>query len=155
MSKNEFGVAEAYQIPDELWQEIETLLPPLPAKKKSGRPRISDRAAMNAIFYLLRTGAQWDALPRSLGAKSTVHDRYQFWVEADLFLKLWQISLAEYDLQIGVDWEWLAADGAMTKAPLGREKNRAKSDGPGQGRGQTQLAGGRRGLADLGSGRRR
>jgi transposase len=44
-------------------------------KKKSGRPRMNDRKAMNAIFYILRTGCQWKALPRSLGASSTVHDR--------------------------------------------------------------------------------
>jgi putative transposase len=136
MSELDFGVSQAYQIPDELWQEIETILPPLPPKKKRGRPRMSDRQAMTAVFYLLRTGGQWEALPRSLGAKSTVHDRYQWWVEHDLFLKLWQISLQEYDLQIGLDWEWQAADGAMTKAPLGREKNRQKSDRPGQARGQ-------------------
>ena len=93
---------------------------------------MSDRQAMTAIFYLLKTGGQWKSLPRSLGASSTVHDRYQWWIGHDVFLKLWQLSLAEYDAQIGLDWEWLAADGAMTKAPLGREweKNRQKSDRP-------------------------
>jgi hypothetical protein len=28
----------------------------------------------------------------------------------------------DYDEQVGIDWDWLAADGAMTKAPLGGEK---------------------------------
>ena len=49
------------------------LLPTIPHKKKAGRPRMNDRQAMNAIFYILRTGCQWNALPRSLGASSTVH----------------------------------------------------------------------------------
>ena len=40
-------------------------------KKKAGRPRMDDRKAMSAIFYVLRTGCQWNALPRSLGASST------------------------------------------------------------------------------------
>ena len=40
-------------------------------KKKTGRPRMDDRKAMNAIFYIARTGCQWKALPRSLGASST------------------------------------------------------------------------------------
>ena len=44
-------------------------------RKKTGRPRMNDRTAMNTIFYVLRTGCQWKALPRSLGASSTVHDR--------------------------------------------------------------------------------
>ena len=33
---------------------------------------MDDRKAMSAIFYVLRTGCQWNALPRSLGASSTV-----------------------------------------------------------------------------------
>jgi len=35
------------------------------------RPRLSDRKAFEAIVYVLRTGIQWDALPRELGASST------------------------------------------------------------------------------------
>jgi len=46
---------------------------------------MNDRKAMDAIFYILRTGYQWNALPRSLGASSTVHDRFQEWREAGLF----------------------------------------------------------------------
>ena len=128
MAQSNYGVAEEYCIPDELWQEIETILPPLPPKRKAGRPRMSDRQAMTAVFWLLRTGAQWNALPRSLGARSTVHDRYSWWVDHDVFLKLWQIGLKEYECQFGLNWQWQAADGTMTKAPLGREKNRQKSN---------------------------
>src|ERR1700674_2973535 len=32
------------------------------------------------------------------------------------------ISLLDYDALKGIDWEWQAMDGAMTKAPLGEEK---------------------------------
>jgi transposase len=39
--------------------------------------RMDDRKSMNGIFYVLRTGCQWKALPKSLGAASTVHDRFQ------------------------------------------------------------------------------
>ena len=35
-------------------------------KKKTGRPRMDDRKAMSAIFYVLRTGCQWKALPRMI-----------------------------------------------------------------------------------------
>ena len=52
------------------------LLPPLKKKERFGHPRMDDRKAMSAIFYVLRTGCQWKALPRSIGAPSTaVHDR--------------------------------------------------------------------------------
>jgi putative transposase len=36
---------------------------------------------MTAIVYVLRTGCQWKALPRSLGAASPGHDRVQAWRE--------------------------------------------------------------------------
>ncbi|MCL6432251.1 MAG: IS5 family transposase [Anaerolineae bacterium] len=113
------GVALEYQIPDELWERIEPLLPEPKPKKKSGRPRMDDRQAMTAIFYVLRTGCQWKALPRRLGAASTVHDRFQEWAEAGVFERMWQAGLMEYDERVGIEWEWQAMDGAMTKAPLG------------------------------------
>ena len=82
---------------------------------------MDDRQAMTAIFYLLRTGCQWSALPKSLGAKSTVHDRFQEWQQAGVFEKLGRAGLLEYDLAVGLDFEWQSMDGAMTKAPLGGE----------------------------------
>lgn len=118
----DYGVAPEYQIPDEMWAEIEPLLPQPKPKKKVGRPRMSDRQAMNAIFYLLRIGTQWNALPRSLGAHSTVHDRFQQWREAGVFEELWREGLLEYNEQKGIQWEWQAMDGAMTKAPLGKKR---------------------------------
>jgi len=44
------------------------------------------------------------------------------WVEAGVFLKLWQAGVEQFDELCGIDWDWLSMDGAMTKAPLGGEK---------------------------------
>ena len=107
------GVDPLYQIPDELWNRIKVLLPILKPKKKSGRPRMDDRKAMNGVFYVLRTGCQWKALPRSLGAPSTVHDRFQEWRQAGLFKRLWREGLIEYDVKEGLDWKWQSIDGWM------------------------------------------
>jgi putative transposase len=90
---------------------------------------MDDRAAMTAIFYLLRTGCQWNALPRTLGASSTVHDRFQEWERAGVFERLWQAGILKYDELKGLDWEWQAMDGAMTKAPLGGKRHGPQSDG--------------------------
>jgi putative transposase len=78
-----------------------------------------DRQAFAAILYVLRTGIQWNALPRHLGADSTVHDRFQEWARAGFFQQLWEVGLLAYDDLVGIDWAWQAADGAMTKAPFG------------------------------------
>ncbi len=89
---------------------------------------MDDRQAMTAIAYVLRTGCQWKALPRSLGAASTVHDRFQAWREARVFARLWQAGLLLYEELKGLEWEWQAMDGAMTKAPLGGETGGQASD---------------------------
>lgn len=43
-------------VADRLWKEIKPLLPPERAKPKGGRPRVSDRACLTGIVYVLRTG---------------------------------------------------------------------------------------------------
>lgn len=56
-----------------------------------------------AIFYVLTTGIQWKAIPRCLGAASTVHDRFQEWVRAGVFEALWTTGLVEFDASVGLD----------------------------------------------------
>lgn len=75
------------------------------------------------FFYVLHTGCQWQALDQTeLCAHSTAHDRFQEWVKAEVFLKLWQVGVEQFEELGGIDWDWLSMDGAMTKAPLGGEK---------------------------------
>ena len=69
---------------------------------------MDDRKAMSAIFYVLRTGCQWNALPRSLGASSTVHDRFQEWRKAGVFKQMWIDGLAMYDKK---NWDRLEMAG--------------------------------------------
>jgi transposase len=133
-------VDDGWCIPGELWKQIEPLLPPKNPQPKGGRPWTADRQAMDGIFYVLRTGCQWKALPRAIGAGSTVHDRFQQWVEAGVFRRLWEAGLLEYDALKGLDWEWQAMDGAMTKAPLGGKRNRSQSHRPRQERHEAEPA---------------
>src|SRR5262245_23436435 len=130
-----------FRISDALWT---VLAPLLPARVNThrfggGRPRVPDRRCADAIFYVLRTGCQWEALNQTeLCAKSTAHDRCQVWGAADVFLKLWQAGVDQFDELQGIEWDWLSMDGAMTKAPLGGEKNRPESHRSRQRRGQAQ-----------------
>ena len=127
-------------LPDELWECIQPLLPPRkPHPLGCHRPRVDDRRAMDAIFFVLRTGCQWNALQDTgLCSSSSAHRRFQEWAAAGVFLALWKHGLAAYDALQGIDWEWLAMDGAMTKAPLGGEKSRQESDRPREDRHQTE-----------------
>lgn len=119
-----------FRISDALWEVLQPLLPVRVNKHRfgGGRPRVPDRRCADGIFYVLRTGCQWQALNETeLVAHSTAHDRYQEWVEADVFLKLWQAGVERFDELQGIDWDFASMDGAMTKAPLGGEKNRPQS----------------------------
>jgi putative transposase len=111
---------EPWRVSDEFWEKVQPLIPPTPSHAKGGRTRMDDRQAFAAMIYVLRTGIQWNALPRQMGASSTVHDRYQEWERLGFFEQLWRAGLLEYEELEGIEWEWQAIDGAMTKAPLGR-----------------------------------
>jgi transposase len=96
---------------------------------------------MNGILFVLRTGCQWNALNATgICSSSTAHRRFQQWVRAGVFAKLWEQGLTEYDELKGIDWRWQAMDGAMTKAPLGGEKNRPQPHGSSQRRREAKLA---------------
>jgi putative transposase len=117
-----------HQIPDALWERMVPLLPKYRPSPKGGRPRLPLRNVANGIFYVLLTGAQWKAMPSEFGSGSAIHAYFQEWVERGVFAKLWRLALEEYDQLQGIDWQWQSLDGAMTKAPLGGEKNRQKPD---------------------------
>ena len=132
-----------YRISDELWEKIEPLLPKHKNSHRfgGGRPRVPDRQAMDGIFFVLRTGCQWNALNETgICSSSTAHLRFQQWTVAGVFQRLWAMGLKDYDELQGIDWSWQSMDGAMTKAPLGGGKMRSQPHGSGQGRRQTQPA---------------
>src|SRR5438552_2530829 len=135
--------AKGFLIPDELWARIAPLLPTHKNTHRfgGGRPRASDRSCMDGIFFVLRTGCQWKALSATgICRSSTAHDRFQKWVKAGVFRKLWAAGLMEYDRLKGIDWAWLSMDGVMTKAPLGGGKIGTKSYRSRQSRRQTLAA---------------
>ena len=120
-----------FRVSDALWSVLQPLLPKHENTHRfgGGRPRVADRRWADGIFYVLRTGCQWEALNQTdVCAKSTAHDRFQAWTQAGVFLKLWQAGVAQFDELQGLDWDWLSRDGALTKAPLGGKKNRTQSD---------------------------
>jgi hypothetical protein len=71
-------------------------------------PNITGRLLHFALLELISLRNPWD-------------DRFQVWAEAGVFLTLWQAGVKQLDDLCGIDWDWLAMDGALTKAPLGGE----------------------------------
>ena len=135
---------QEFFISDALWELIEPLVPVREKRVHPlgcHRPRVPDRQVLDGIFFVLRTGCQWKALDATgICSGSTAHARFQEWERAGFFVLLWQAALCGYDALEGLDWSWLALDGAMTKAPLGGGKNRPQSLRPCQKRRQEKPA---------------
>jgi len=117
--------SDRYRMPNELWTRIESLLPDVPqfSSPKGGRPRLQKRRPIaDGIFYKMRTGCQWNAIPRIFGASSTIHHYFQEWVELGIFEQVWDMALQEYEELRGTSWKHQSLDTASIKAPLGGEK---------------------------------
>jgi transposase len=146
-----------FSVSDALWSRFQPCMTPRVNTHRfgGGRPRRDDRSCLDGIFFVLRTGCQWKALDATgICPGSTAHDRFARWCEDGTFERFFHAGLLDYDELVGIDWSFLAMDGAMTKAPLGGKGHRQEPHRPGQARGQTQPAGRGRGRAAGGGGRR-
>jgi len=76
---------------DEQWAILGPMIPPAKQNTQGGRPRKVDmREVLNTLFYLNRSGCQWDMLPHDLLPKSTVYDYFAQWREDGTWAKLVQ-----------------------------------------------------------------
>jgi transposase len=117
------------RVPDAIWKRMKKLIPQHRRSSKVGRPRLDPRRVADGIYYVMRTGCPWKAVPPQFVSGSSLHRYFQEWCERGVFRRLWKQGLMEYDRRRGIGWRWLSLDTAMNKAPLGGEKNRAKPDG--------------------------
>ena len=108
-----------WRTPDELWEKIEPILAQYDPPKSTGRSRVDQRAALDAIIFRLRTGCQWNRLPREFPDDSSVHQTFQRWITLRVLDRIWAALVEECEALGGVEWEWQAADGAMGKARFG------------------------------------
>ena len=110
-----------WECPDDLWNDfVQPVLERLdPRKPGAGRRRIDPRKALDGMIYQMRTGFQWNALPRRFGDDSSVHRTMQRWIERGVFQEIWAVLIDHCDELDGVDWQWQSADAGMGKARLG------------------------------------
>lgn len=106
------------EIPEGLWKLIEPILPPDKPPGENGRPRVPNRTVLNGILYVLRTGCQWKMVPREYSSGSTCHRRFQTWVRAGIFERIWRVCLQHYDDLQGIDWRFQSLDSATVSAPV-------------------------------------
>lgn len=109
-------------VPDALWERVAPLLP-VPKKKKlgRGRPRASDRAALEAIVFVLRTGIPWEMLPaKQFGLSGmTAWRRLEQWTRAGVFEQLQRDLLNELGQRGQVDFSRASIDSSSVRASKG------------------------------------
>lgn len=111
-----------WEIPDDMWARIEPILRKAYPPAATGRPQIDFRAAINGIIFRMRSGCQWNQLPKRFGDDSSVHRWFQRWVGDGIFEKVWAVLLSECEDLGGVDWQWQAADSVMGKSRFNGQK---------------------------------
>jgi transposase len=106
---------------DELWAVVAPLLPPTPPKPKGGRPRLSDRAALTGILFVLKSGIPWEMLPQEMGCGSgmTCWRRLHDWQQAGVWARLHRVLLDRLGQANAIDWSRACVDSASVPAKRG------------------------------------
>lgn len=121
MSKHQDSrVVDYFRLPRPLWRKVKKCLPKT-KEKTCGRPRVSDQAVVNGIWYVLWTGCQWKVVHRDwFGVSASVlHERFQTWQQQGVFEKVMRQLVTYYAKRRGVKWRWQAIDSKSCAAPLG------------------------------------
>src|SRR5215831_312016 len=111
---------------DELWRRIEPLLPPPKPRRfrYPGRKPLTHRQALTGILFVLKTGINWNDLPRELncGSGSRCRRRLQEWHEQGVWARLHALLLAELQGADRIDWSRAAVDSSFARALGGGEE---------------------------------
>jgi transposase len=108
---------------EELWQTLQTHIPPRPTySPKGGRPPADDRACLTGILYVLREGCRWQKLPsRALDCPSgsTCWRRFHAWTQAGVWSKAHVQLLDLLGEQGLLNLQHIIIDSASTRAQKG------------------------------------
>jgi len=105
-------------LPEELWEEIEPLLPPDEASgHQGGRPRVLNKIVMRGIFFVLCTGIRWEDLPEEIGCSGmTCWRRLRDWQLLSIWDQLHRVLLAALRKAGMLDLSLAVVDSSTTRA---------------------------------------
>lgn len=101
----------AYDISDSVWALLKPCLPGQPGQH--GGIAQDNRRFINAVFWVLRTGSPWRALPPDYGKWGTVHQRFIRWRSSGIWERILELLIDEPDFQ----WLLSAPGGDSIPAP--------------------------------------
>ena len=94
-------------ISDKVWAKLGPLLPG--RKGSRGRMAQDNRRFINAVFWILRTGAPWRDLPADYGDWKNTHRRFSRWRDSGVWASILEA------LASAPDFEWLSIDATHIK----------------------------------------
>jgi len=113
-------MARREELQDEQWALVEPLLPKSPRRVDGrGRPRCEDRAVLNGILWILRSGARWKDLPARFPSYQTCHRRFQRWVRDGTLVRVLQALAEDLQERGGLDLSECFIDGTFIGAKKG------------------------------------
>ena len=104
-------------IPEAVLDAIEHIFPR--KKVRVGRPAMCPRRALNAMWYVIKTGCQWSMLPNELGCPSTVHGKFIQWCRSGVMKQIMDFARKIYEKN-NRENNWYAIDSSSKKAPFAR-----------------------------------
>ena len=124
-------MVQEFCLSDTLWERLSPHLPAHTPKVHplgSHRRRVPDRQVLDGSFFVLRTGCKWQARSATgICSSRTAHSRFQAWVQAGVFARLWDEALHDYEDLIRPDFDSMALDGPRrlaAQSAAGRGKKR-------------------------------
>lgn len=108
-------------VPDELWSEIEPLLPVHEPSPEGGRPRVPDRACLAGIIFVMKTGIPWNMLPPEFGCGDgvTCWRRLREWTLKNVWAAVHEKLLNALGRLGQIDWSRAVIDSASVRAVFG------------------------------------
>ena len=109
-------------LPEELWREVEHLLPPPPPRTpKGGRPPADNKSALRGILFVLRFGIPWQALPTDTFnvSGSSCWRRFHEWTAAGIWPRVHRRLLNQLGKDDGIDLQHVVVDSQSVRALKG------------------------------------
>ena len=116
-------MASRYELSDVQWERIKNRLPG--RVEHVGRTAVDNRQFVNAVLWVLRTGARWHDLPERYGKYKSVHTRFMRWARAGVWERLFADLVADKkNLYLMIDSTIVRAH---QQAAAGRKKGAPKT----------------------------
>lgn len=108
------------ELTEEQWRVVRGLIPePQRRADGRGRPWRDTRTVLEAILWILRTGAPWQALPERYPSYQTCHRRFQQWVRSGALRAVLEVLAQDLYERGGIKLDECFIDGSFAPAKKG------------------------------------